>query len=72
MTNKEKIIAAFLVSVGVFSAVQAAQYVSTLSAKEKSSLAVVAQDSANKILLCDGVVEFSTRTDDPKRIKATA
>ncbi len=66
MTNKDKVIAAFLVSIGVFSSVQAVQYVSTLSSKEKSSLSAVAKDSADKTLLCEGVVEFATRTDDPK------
>ncbi len=57
MTNKDKIIAAFLVSVGVFSAVQAAQYVSVLSAEKKNALVSVAQSSDGKILLCSGVYE---------------
>lgn len=38
MTNKEKVIAAFLVSVGMFSAAQASRYVNTLSDGEKTSL----------------------------------
>lgn len=57
MTNKDKMIAAFLVSVGVFSAVQATQYVSTLSLDKKNSLASVAKSSDGKILLCSGVYE---------------
>jgi len=49
MKNKDKIIAAFLVSLGLFSTAQATQYVGGLSIKEKQALSVVAQadDTAN-------------------------
>lgn len=43
MTNKDKVVAAFLVSLGLFSIVQAAQYVSSLSAQDKSALQYVAE-----------------------------
>lgn len=54
MTNKDKIIAAFLVSIGVFSATQAAQYVRTLSVKEKKILIPAASVSTENIFLCAG------------------
>ncbi len=62
MTNKEKVIAAFLVSVGVFSSMQAVQYVRSLSQKEKNVLAVVANGPSNNIVLCQGV-ESVTNSD---------
>ena len=46
MKIKDTVVVAFLVSVGVFSAGQASRYVGTLSAKEKQSLFVMAQNSA--------------------------
>lgn len=55
MTNKDKIIAAFLVSVGIFSASQAAQYVGTLSNGNKKALMTIAKKADGKILLCSGV-----------------
>lgn len=55
MTNSEKIIAAFLVSVGVFSASQAAQYVGALSNGDKKALVSIAKKADGKILLCSGV-----------------
>lgn len=60
MTDKDKIIVAFLVSIGIFSASQAAQYVSTLSAKEKSQIAVTAKKANNNILLCSGSSSFNS------------
>lgn len=45
MTNKDKVIAAFLVSLGIFSISQAGLYVTGLSAKEKNTLVAVATDS---------------------------
>lgn len=38
MKTNDKVLAAFLVSMGLFSAVQAVQYVSSLSAKEKKAM----------------------------------
>lgn len=43
MKLNDKVIAAFFVSLGVFSASQAAQYVGTLSLAEKKSLVAVVQ-----------------------------
>jgi len=59
MTNKDKMITAFLVSVGVFSAVQAMQYVGTLSSKDKRALSYVANGSKANVLLCDSVTNLS-------------
>lgn len=47
MKNKDKVIAAFLVSMGLFSTTQATQYVSALSTKDKQALSAVAQDDNN-------------------------
>ncbi|HBB66084.1 MAG TPA: hypothetical protein DCZ93_02050 [Elusimicrobia bacterium] len=66
MTNKDKIIAAFLVSAGIFSATQAMQYVHTLSVKDKGTLVSVAKISSGNVLLCDGIV-FTTEGGKPKR-----
>ncbi len=46
MANKDKIIAAFLVSLGLFSTTQATQYISALSVKDKAILYSTAQDGA--------------------------
>lgn len=54
MTNKEKMIAAFLVSVGVFSAAQAAKYVNTLSDAEKTSLYSVTTASSQGVYSANG------------------
>ncbi|MBI4350991.1 MAG: hypothetical protein HY550_06095 [Elusimicrobia bacterium] len=69
MTNKDKMIAAFLVSVGVFSGVQASQYVSTLNTKEKKVLLPVAKAKDGKILLCSGVESF-IKTDGDGTVKS--
>lgn len=66
MTNKDKVIAAFLVSVGIFSATQAMQYVRTLSVKDKGALVSVVKASSGNVLLCDGIV-FTTEGGKPKR-----
>jgi hypothetical protein len=43
MKINDKVIAAFLVSAGLFSSAHAAQYVSELSVKEKKSFSMVVQ-----------------------------
>lgn len=54
MKIHDQIIVAFLVSAGVFSSIQATQYVRTLSAKEKQSLHQVATVPSEKPLtVCD-------------------
>lgn len=60
MTNKDKVIAAFLVSVGIFSATQAMQYVRTLSAEEKDRIAMTAKNSADRIVICSGTDTFGS------------
>jgi hypothetical protein len=64
MTNKDKMIAAFLVSVGVFSATQAAQYVGSLSSKEKCALVSVVKGSKANVLLCNSVTNLSGTEND--------
>lgn len=54
MTKKDKMIAAFLVSVGIFSAAQAMQYVSNLSADEKTRIGMTVKSSADRIVICSG------------------
>jgi len=53
MTNKDKVIAAFLVSVGIFSSAQAVRYVKTLETNEKNSMISVAKLSNSGIVLCE-------------------
>ncbi len=59
MTNKDKVIAAFLVSVGVLSATQAVQYIGALSSKDKHALSIVANGSKSNVLLCNNVTNLS-------------
>ena len=68
MTNKDKVIAAFLVSVGVFSASQAMQYVGTLSSKDKRALSVVAKSPSAQVMLCESVVNVSG-TENPTGVQ---
>lgn len=60
MSGKDKIIVSFFVSVGLFSAAQAVQYVSTLSSKQKTKIAVTAKKAKNNILLCSGSSSFNS------------
>jgi 1-deoxy-D-xylulose 5-phosphate reductoisomerase len=53
MTNKDKVIAAFLVSVGLFSTAVATKYVSSLSPAQKQSLMPAAAALKNIILLAN-------------------
>lgn len=57
MKINDKVIVAFLVSVGVFSSVQATQYVNTLSNGKKKELISVVKASDGKMMLCSGVWE---------------
>lgn len=59
MKANDKIIAAFLVSVGLFSTVQAKQYVSTLSADEKNAILPVANAQNDRLQLCGGVTDLA-------------
>lgn len=54
MTNKDKVIAAFLVSVGIFSAAQAMQYVRSLSADEKTRIGMTVKNTADRLVVCSG------------------
>lgn len=49
MTNRDKIVIAFLVSLGMFSASQASAYVSSLSSSQKIALASAASDSSGAL-----------------------
>ncbi len=66
MKNNDKIIAAFLVSVGIFSAAQATQYLGTLSMKEKTALFSVAKGSNNNLMVCESPV-FEVGEPRPKK-----
>lgn len=52
MTNKEKVISAFLVSMGIFSVTQAVNYISSLSAEEKEVVFSAAQMKDSNVFLC--------------------
>lgn len=54
MANKDKIIAAFLASVGIFTSAQALTYVKSLSENEKNSLLPAAQVTDSNVFLCSG------------------
>lgn len=49
MKNNDKFLAAFLVSMGLFSTVQAEQYLSALSLVEKQTLSAVAADASDNV-----------------------
>ncbi|MEI7482149.1 MAG: hypothetical protein WCK75_07355 [Elusimicrobiota bacterium] len=49
MTNKDKVIAAFLVSVGLFSVCNAMQYVKALSDVQKTELSILASNDLQEI-----------------------
>jgi len=51
MTNKDKVIVAFLVSAGLFSLTQAKQYVHNLSDTEKQTLKSVTKNPLQKALV---------------------
>ncbi|MFA6433644.1 MAG: hypothetical protein WCW52_03005 [Elusimicrobiales bacterium] len=53
MTNKDKVIVSFLVSIGIFSSAQAVRYVKTLEISEKNSMISVAKLSNSGIVLCE-------------------
>lgn len=62
MTNKDKVIAAFLVSLGLFSVTSAMRYVGTLSEKEKAALLEVSSNKTNSVYLCSGTEEYAQDT----------
>lgn len=57
MKINDKIIIAFLVSLGLFSVVQATQYIKTLSSEEHGKLTLAAK-AAGSVLLCEGAYDF--------------
>ena len=61
MAKNDKLISAFLVSIGVFSSAQAMSYVKNMTEKEKAALSVVAENPSN-IIVCQGV-ESITNSD---------
>lgn len=60
MKINDKVIVAFLVSAGMFSVVQAKQYIENLSAKEKKMMWSVASTQNKQILLCSGVTDLAS------------
>lgn len=63
MTNKEKVLITFLVSVGVFSLVEAGQYIRTLSDSQKQALLTVV--NTPNLVVCDGGTLPSTNSSKP-------
>lgn len=61
MTNKDKVIAAFLISAGLFSAAQAVKYIETLSTKDKKTLVSVAVDNSGRIIVANGAEIFADK-----------
>lgn len=59
MTNKDKVIAAFLVSLGVFSIAQATIYVKSLSGKERTVLVALAKNQSKQVFSPGGVEIFT-------------
>jgi hypothetical protein len=55
MKVNDKVIVAFLVSLGIFSTTQAMQYVRTLSMKNKKELISIAKLKNKNIVLCENV-----------------
>lgn len=68
MKNSDKIIVAFLVSVGIFSGTQASKYVGELSSGKKKSLMAVVKKSDGKILICSGVWDEKNQNNDSATI----
>jgi hypothetical protein len=67
MKIDDKMIAAFLVSMGLFSAFQAKQYVATLSSGDKRILISAVQASDGNVAACEGVRDpVETGTKDGK------
>ncbi len=64
MTNKDKVIATFLVSVGIFSAGVANKYVSSLSMAQKNSILPIVKSSGQMVLLAE---TYRPTEGDPKR-----
>ena len=67
MTNKDKVIIAFLASVGVFSAAQASQYVGTLTSKDNHTLSILAKGPRSNVLLCNSVTDLSGTENGNKK-----
>ncbi|HAH32743.1 MAG TPA: hypothetical protein DCL44_10565 [Elusimicrobia bacterium] len=60
MKLNDKVLVFFLVSVGIFSATQAKQYIASLSTKGKNTILSVAKKANSQhILLCSGVTNLS-------------
>ena len=53
MTNKDKVIAAFLVSMGLFQVASARQYVQSLTGKEKTTMLMVVSNSSSNVCSTD-------------------
>lgn len=62
MTNKDKMIAAFLVSIGMFSAAAATKYVGALSDDQKNAIVPAVTLEKNVIIVADSVID-----DDNKK-----
>lgn len=68
MTKKDRLLAAFLVSMGLFSLAQAIHYVQKLPEKQKNALMPVMKDSARQRML-NNVCSQVLIHGDPKTTK---
>lgn len=67
MKNKEKVVAAFLVSMGLFSAKCAVEYVGSISSHEKTELFMLSKTTGKNILLAGGGgTTVDTQTQETK------
>lgn len=68
MNKNDKIIAAFLVSLGLFSLAQATRYIQTLPEKQKNALMPVMKNSAKQRMLNNVCAQVLVH-GDPKTTK---
>ena len=62
MAKNDKLIVAFLVSMGLFSTGQATQYIDNLNVKEKKELVSVSKLNSDNVSLCESVT-FPAQTE---------
>lgn len=66
MSTKDKVLVAFLVSLGLFSAAQARQYVGRLSVRAKQQLHSV-QNNASMLQMAELITETSSQNPKTKK-----
>ncbi|MHB9138692.1 MAG: hypothetical protein ACYC4Q_04725 [Victivallaceae bacterium] len=66
MKNNDKVLVAFLVAAGFFSALQAKQYVQSLTAKDKKIIVSISKSSPNIQLVSGSADQFAIGDDKNK------